>query len=719
MVFKNKNKREKKNRKKISDVEMEHLAMAQDAAKPAPKSSEHREMEMSNHHQNMDMSNMDMSETSDDHSGHNHGNHLKDFWIRFIVSVIFSIPIFLFSKFMGIGPILNYPQFEVIVPLAATFIFIFGGWPFFSGAVSELKRGKPSMMSLITLGLISSYGYSIYVYFDNLLNHHHQMDFFWEFATLVIIMLLGHYIEAKAIDSATKDLKNAVSLLPKKAFRVENGKVVEINTSDIKVGDTLMVKANTNIPADGQVVSGNGEVDEALLSGESSLVFKTEGDYVIGGSVNQNSELVISVTRIGKNSFVSQVDKLVESAQESKTNEQSLSQKVATALFYFALIVAIVAFLFWLFIDKSSMSYAVERAISVLVIACPHALGLAVPLVVARSISIGIKKGILVKNQQASENIKDVQFAVFDKTGTLTDGKFHVAKFESTTPAFSDEQIIQFASSLEGHSTHPLAIALDKYRRSHQIGNIPVIDFKEIPGFGVSGKIPFHGHELKVDLVNLNYLKEKKIDKNVYQDQTANTISYLLVNNEVVGYVVFQDEIRPDAFEIIQSFRRSGVTTVMLTGDNYQSAKRVAMEVDVDQFLSGLLPEEKYRFIEQLKSTNHKVIMIGDGINDAPSLALSDIGISFANGTDIAQNSADVILLDDKLSSVGQYLLLADKTRRKTIQNLWLGAGYNLIAIPLAAGVLAPWGIVISPAVGAILMTVSTVLVVLNAMRLK
>lgn len=681
---------------------------------------EHMNHENMNHehmnHEEMDHSMMDHSHMDHSGMGHNHGDMVADMNRRFMVSAIASVPIFLLSKFMGFGPIVNMQALNWLIPVLATFIFFYGGKPFFEGMLGEFKQKAPAMMSLISLGIISSYVYSIYAFISNLINPHAMvMDFFWELASLILIMLVGHSIEAKAVAHATQDLQGIASLLPKKATRIDmHGKEELVDINDIQKGDILLIKPNEKIPADGKLIKGSTDVNESLLSGESKTVNKKIGDELIGGSVNGNHEIQLEVTKTGSDSFIAQIQQQVESSQANKTKIQGLADRVASYLFYIAVAVAIIAFGLWL-LFAGNLPDALERAVTVLVIACPHALGLAVPLVIARSISLSIRNDVLVKNQKANESAQYIKYLILDKTGTLTDGKFTVSQFISVDKKYTNEQVLGLFASLESSSDHPLAQSI--VNKAHEI-NVKLTKLEHvtnIPGTGLIG----HLKNDEIKIVNPKYLTAHNIDlpkQDIDQDLTT---SYLLINEKLVGFVSQGDQIKKNAKQFIDEIKKRHIIPVMLTGDNQSVAMTVAHELGIEEYQSQMVPDDKFKYIEKLVNEGKKVMMVGDGVNDAPALALATIGVSFYNGTDMAQNSADVVLLNPDLMNIVSYLDIAKKTRSKIISNLWLGAGYNIVAIPLAAGILAFIGFTLSPAVGAILMTLSTILVAFNALTLN
>ncbi len=547
----------------------------------------------------------------------------------------------------------------------------------------------------------------------------HVMDFFWELATLIVIMLLGHWIEMNAISNAGNALEKMAALLPKTAKLVgDDGSTSEVQLSDVTVGQKLLVQAGEKIPTDGKIVEGNSSVNEAMVTGESKEVEKNTGDDVIGGSVNGNGTLTISVTGTGESGYLSQVMALVSKAQQDKSSVETLSDRVAKWLFYIALVVGILAFIVWLSLT-GDIGIALERMVTVLIIACPHALGLAIPLVTAKSTSLGAKNGLLIKNRQAIEVARHIDVVMMDKTGTLTEGNFAVNDIISYSDDYDQQKILAYIASLEQNSSHPLARGIITKATEEKVELPLATEVENIPGTGLEGTIDSQD----VKIVNVSYLKDHTIDYNdtdfTHLSEKGNSISYLLVDQQPIGLIAQGDQIKSGAKRMITALKTKGIRPVMLTGDNEAVANLVATELGIDDVHAGLKPEDKETIIKRYKSEGKTVMMVGDGVNDAPSLVRADIGVAIGAGTDVANDSADIILVKSDPADILHFLTLAKNTQRKMIQNLWWGAGYNIIAIPLAAGVLANWGIILSPAVGAILMSLSTVIVALNAMLLK
>ncbi|EEO27378.1 copper-translocating P-type ATPase [Oxalobacter formigenes HOxBLS] len=649
--------------------------------------------------------------------------HMGNLKVKFWVCLIVSIPILLLSPMMGMHlPFqFSFAGSDWVVLALATFLFFYGGKPFFDGALRELKNRKPAMMTLISMGISVSYFYSLFAFVWNRLDRTYsvRMNFFWELATLIVIMLLGHWIEMRAVGDAGDALKKMAELLPSTAHLVnENGNTVDVAVSTLKIGDVVTVRAGEKIPADGTVASGDSTVNESMVTGEAKAVVVSNGDKVIGGSINGNGTISVRVTGTGESGYLAQVMKLVGDARKEKSEAENLSDKVARALFYIALGAGIAAFVVWFLITRD-IDMALERLVTVLIIACPHALGLAIPLVVARSTSLAASHGLLIRNRHAVEEAKAIRVAAMDKTGTLTEGNFAVRTVKSLDSDWSDDRVLETMAALERESSHPLAAGILESARSRNLTVPLASNVKTMGGTGLSGVVDGR----KVEIVTAAYLDSKRLpySENEFSElsRQGNSISYLLADEKVVGLVAEGDEIKPEARKTVEALRSRGIEPVMLTGDNEGFAKAVAEQVGITEFHAGLLPQDKEKVIESYRRENRPVMMVGDGVNDAPALAKANIGVAIGAGTDVAIDSADVILVKSNPYDIVHFLNLAKNTSEKIVQNLWWGAGYNIVAIPLAAGILAPVGIVLSPAVGAIFMSASTVIVAINAMRLK
>ncbi|WP_322626563.1 heavy metal translocating P-type ATPase, partial [Staphylococcus haemolyticus] len=662
----------------------------------------------------------------DNHASHHHSGHAHhhgNFKVKFFVSLILAIPIILLSPMMGVNlPFqFTFPGSEWVVLILSTILFFYGGKPFLSGGKDEIATKKPGMMTLVALGISVAYIYSLYAFYMNNFSSAtgHTMDFFWELATLILIMLLGHWIEMNAVGNAGDALKKMAELLPNSAIKVmDNGQREEVKISDIMTDDIVEVKAGESIPTDGIIVQGQTSIDESLVTGESKKVQKNQNDNVIGGSINGSGTIQVKVTAVGEDGYLSQVMGLVNQAQNDKSSAELLSDKVAGYLFYFAVIVGVISFIVWMLI-QNDVDFALERLVTVLVIACPHALGLAIPLVTARSTSIGAHNGLIIKNRESVEIAQHIDYVMMDKTGTLTEGNFSVNHYESFKNDLSNDTILSLFASLESQSNHPLAISIVDFAKSKNVSFTNPQDVNNIPGVGLEGLIDNKTYKI----TNVSYLDKHKLN---YDDdlftklaQQGNSISYLIEDQQVIGMIAQGDQIKESSKQMVADLLSRNITPVMLTGDNNEVAHAVAKELGISDVHAQLMPEDKESIIKDYQSDGNKVMMVGDGINDAPSLIRADIGIAIGAGTDVAVDSGDIILVKSNPSDIIHFLTLSNNTMRKMVQNLWWGAGYNIVAVPLAAGILAFIGLILSPAIGAILMSLSTVIVAINAFTLK
>ncbi len=653
------------------------------------------------------------------HGGHSHHDHhammVKDFRKRFWISLGFTLPILLLSpmiqNLLGLGTALRFSGDLFLSFALSSFVFFYGGWPFLKGMVGELRKKTPGMMTLIALAITVAYVYSAAVVFGL-----GGKMFFWELATLIDIMLLGHWIEMKSVMGASRALEALAELMPSDAHLIkEDGSTHDVPLEALKPGDRILVKPGEKIPADGVVVEGLSSVNESMLTGESTPVSKKAGDKVIGGGINGEGSLTIVVERTGKDSFLSQVIDLVRQAQESKSKTQDLANRAAFWLTLIAIGAGALTMFTWLAIMKQSLAFALERTVTVMVITCPHALGLAVPLVVAVSTAISAKNGLLIRNRGAFEQARKLHAVIFDKTGTLTLGKFGVTDTIVFDQSLKVDDLLRKAAAVEAHSEHPIAQGI-----VHSVKDYPqVSNFSAIPGKGARGQVD--GQEILV--VSPGYLREKKIDLNDERiDQLSGqgkTVVFVLIDGTVAGAVALADIIRPESREAIQRFKALGIRTMMLTGDNKQVAQWVADELGLDEYFAEVLPQEKAAKVKEVQARGWNVAMTGDGVNDAPALAQADVGIAIGAGTDVAVETADIVLVRSNPLDVVAVVGLAKATYRKMVQNLIWATGYNAFAIPLAAGVLYGYGIILSPAVGAVLMSLSTVIVAINAKFLK
>ena len=679
--------------------------------------------EAHNHQNHMNHSNHMHHDNHASHHHSGHAHHHGNFKVKFFVSLIFAIPIILLSPLMGVNlPFqFTFPGSEWVVLILSTILFFYGGKPFLSGGKDEIATKKPGMMTLVALGISVAYIYSLYAFYMNNFSSAtgHTMDFFWELATLILIMLLGHWIEMNAVGNAGDALKKMAELLPNSAIKVmDNGQREEVKISDIMTDDIVEVKAGESIPTDGIIVQGQTSIDESLVTGESKKVQKNQNDNVIGGSINGSGTIQVKVTAVGEDGYLSQVMGLVNQAQNDKSSAELLSDKVAGYLFYFAVSVGVISFIVWMLI-QNDVDFALERLVTVLVIACPHALGLAIPLVTARSTSIGAHNGLIIKNRESVEIAQHIDYVMMDKTGTLTEGNFSVNHYESFKNDLSNDTILSLFASLESQSNHPLAISIVDFAKSKNVSFTNPQDVNNIPGVGLEGLIDNKTYKI----TNVSYLDKHKLN---YDDdlftklaQQGNSISYLIEDQQVIGMIAQGDQIKESSKQMVADLLSRNITPVMLTGDNNEVAHAVAKELGISDVHAQLMPEDKESIIKDYQSDGNKVMMVGDGINDAPSLIRADIGIAIGAGTDVAVDSGDIILVKSNPSDIIHFLTLSNNTMRKMVQNLWWGAGYNIVAVPLAAGILAFIGLILSPAIGAILMSLSTVIVAINAFTLK
>jgi len=678
---------------------------------------EHNHQNHMNHSNHMHHDN----HASHHHSGHAH--HHGNFKVKFFVSLIFAIPIILLSPLMGVNlPFqFTFPGSEWVVLILSTILFFYGGKPFLSGGKDEIATKKPGMMTLVALGISVAYIYSLYAFYMNNFSSAtgHTMDFFWELATLILIMLLGHWIEMNAVGNAGDALKKMAELLPNSAIKVmDNGQREEVKISDIMTDDIVEVKAGESIPTDGIIVQGQTSIDESLVTGESKKVQKNQNDNVIGGSINGSGTIQVKVTAVGEDGYLSQVMGLVNQAQNDKSSAELLSDKVAGYLFYFAVSAGVISFIVWMLI-QNDVDFALERLVTVLVIACPHALGLAIPLVTARSTSIGAHNGLIIKNRESVEIAQHIDYVMMDKTGTLTEGNFSVNHYEIFKNDLSNDTILSLFASLESQSNHPLAISIVDFAKSKNVSFTNPQDVNNIPGVGLEGLIDNKTYKI----TNVSYLEQHgfEYDNDLFIKlaQQGNSISYLIEDQQVIGMIAQGDQIKESSKQMVADLLSRHITPVMLTGDNKEVAKAVAKKLGISDVHAQLKPEDKESIIKDYQRSGKKVMMVGDGINDAPSLIRADIGIAIGAGTDVAVESADIILVKSNPSDIIHFLTLSNNTMRKMVQNLWWGAGYNIVAVPLAAGVLAFIGLILSPAIGAILMSLSTIIVAINAFTLK
>jgi Cu2+-exporting ATPase len=645
------------------------------------------------------------------HKPSDHSMHTGMFKKRFFVCLALTVPVLLLSEAIQtwFHYTLTLPYQTYILLFLAVIIYVYGGWPFLKGLTEELRKLQPGMMTLIGTAISVAFFFSAATVFFPV-----GSDFFWELATLIDVMLLGHWIEARSVLGASRALEELVKIMPTMAHVVKNGNVVDIPVQELQVGDVVLIRPGEKVPSDGVVVEGGSFVNESLLTGESKPVHKQTADKVIGGAVNGDGVLRTRIERTGEETYLSQVIKLVRQAQESKSRTQDLANRAAALLFYVAVATGMITYAVWAVLGN--VQFALTRAVTVLVIACPHALGLAIPLVVALSTSITAKSGILIRDRKAFEEVKDVNAVVFDKTGTLTEGQFGVSDIISY---ISEDKLLRLTTAVEQNSEHIIAKAIVKYAQAKNLNISKTSDFEAIPGKGAKAKV--NGKEVYVGSPSL--LKELNIqvtDGKVLELQRAGkTVVFTVIDGELAGVFALADKIREESRKAVLDLKASGIKVYMLTGDAEEVAKSVAGELGIDEYFAQVLPDQKAEKIKTLKEQGYRVAMVGDGVNDAPALVTADVGIAIGAGTDVAIESADIILVKNDPRDVSKVTEISKKTYSKMVQNLWWAAGYNIFAIPLAAGILANFGVIIDPAVGAILMSLSTVLVAINSQTLR
>ncbi|WZE73063.1 copper-translocating P-type ATPase [Macrococcus sp. CCM 2573] len=668
----------------------------------------HAEHEESHH-------NHEESHESHNHSGHDHHAHMvTDFRNKFFIILIFTIPIVLLSPMIQnfIGVDWQFTGDSYIVAALATFVYFYGGWPFIKGAYDELKNKEPGMMTLIAMAISVAYLYSMAVVFG-----FNGEEMFWELATLVLIMLLGHWIEMRAINNASKALESLASLMPDTANRItENGETEEVQIDDIKAGDLLLVKPGEKMPLDGKIVKGKSQVDESMLTGESVPVEKSVDDEVIGGSINREGSLTIEVEKLMNESYLTQVIDMVRESQRTKSKTQDVTNKAAKWLFYIALAAGIITFIAWISIG-ATIDTAIIRLVTVLVIACPHALGLAAPLVISVSTSLAAKHGLLIRKRPQFEKARKINAVIFDKTGTLTEGKFGVTDIQ-TFNNIDENILLSYAATIENESEHPIARGILNEAKLKELELLEMSNFNSITGVGIEGTID----DKQVKVVSPGYVRKQKIDfddKNFNKwSEQGKTVVFILVNEELAGAIALADKIKESSKQTIEQLHKRNIKAIMLTGDNQKVVNYVAEQIGIDEVYAEVMPNEKADKVTEIQERGLVVAMTGDGINDAPALTKADVGIAVGAGTDIAMDSADIVLVDSNPKDILAIFSLSKRTYNKLVQNLIWATGYNVIALPLAAGVLAPWGIILSPAVGAILMSLSTIIVAINAQLL-
>nr|WP_175419434.1 heavy metal translocating P-type ATPase [Glutamicibacter creatinolyticus] len=657
------------------------------------------------------------------HGGHGgHGDHAAVFRKMFWISLVLSIPVVYFSPMFA--DLLGYqiPQFpgvQWIAPILGTVIYFYGGWPFLSGGVSELKSRQPGMMLLIamaiTVALIASWATSLGI--GGLM-----LDFWWELALLVVIMLLGHWMEMRALGAASGALDALAELLPDEAEKVTENGTETVTLDQLQAGDTVLVRSGARVPADGRIVDGGAEFDESMITGESKTVYRDAGQNVVAGTVATDNSVRVEVQATGEDTALAGIQRLVSEAQQSSSRAQALADRAAAWLFWFALGAGILTFIIWMLIGQPDD--AVVRTVTVLVIACPHALGLAIPLVIAISTERAARSGVLVKNRIALERMRNIDVVLFDKTGTLTEGAHAVTSTATVSPV-SEGELLSVAAAAEADSEHPVARAIVAAAKEHPQASAHQLhgsDFSSQTGRGVRATVD--GAEVRVGGPNL--LRELGVESPAEIAQEISTwtqrgasILHVLREGKVIGALALEDQVREASRDAVAALHRRGVQVAMITGDAQQVADAVAAELQIDEVFANVLPEDKDSKVVELQRRGKSVAMVGDGVNDAPALARAEVGIAIGAGTDVAMESAGVVLAGNDPRAVVSMIELSRASYRKMLQNLAWATGYNVVAVPLAAGVLAPIGFVLSPAVGAVLMSLSTIVVALNAQLLR
>jgi Cu2+-exporting ATPase len=651
-------------------------------------------------------------------SGHDHTQHhammIKDFKKRFWISLIISLPVLVLSPM--IQGLLDF-QFALVEGIdhfillgLSTIIFFYGGWPFLTGLASEIKQKQPGMMTLIAVAITVAWGYSAATTLGV-----EGSTFFWELATLIDIMLLGHWIEMKSVLGASRSLQKLVEMMPSEAHLLKDDETVDVKVHQLEKDNRVLVRPGEKIPVDGEVVDGKSHVNESMVTGESRPVKKDKDDKVIGGTINGNGSLTVDVKQVGEDAYLSKVINMVRDAQSKKSKTQNLADRIALWLTIIALTIGFGTLATWLALGKPFI-FALERMATVMVITCPHALGLAVPLVVAISTSVSARRGLLIRNRTAFENSRKITLLAFDKTGTLTKGNFGVTRYGTLDGNLDDKQVLRLAGALEAKSEHPLAMGIMEKIREEQIDLPEAENFNAITGKGIEADV----ESKRMQVVSPGYVKEQNMDMPEEAVKNAHeTVVFVMVDQQLAGFIAMADEIREESYEAVKTLKNSGLKVYMMSGDNEQVAKSVSEELGLDGYFAGILPDQKLEKVKEFQQQGEFVAMTGDGINDAPALATADVGLAVGSGTDIAAETADIILVNSNPKDIASLVLFGKATYRKMIQNFVWATGYNVVAIPLAAGVLFSAGILISPALGAVLMSLSTIIVAINAQFLK
>ncbi|GAA4438949.1 heavy metal translocating P-type ATPase [Ravibacter arvi] len=696
----------------MKDAGGEHHQHAQNQAKVHQHEPARHDTHRHDRHGSAGLSDRPQEPSAHQHDKHA-GHHTHDFLKRFWISLVITLPILALSHMIQewAGFNLSFHGDQYVLFALGTLIYLYGGMPFLKGMTGEIKANAIGMMTLVAVAISVAYFYSVAVVFGL-----PGMDFFWELATLIVIMLLGHWLEMRSQMAASKALQSLVALLPNEVTVEKNGEATRIQLSELANHDIVIIKPGDKIPADGEVIEGLSYVNESMLTGESVPVKKELKSKVIAGSINGDGALKIDATGVGKDSYLNKVINLVQDAQAAKSNTQNLADKVAKWLTFVALGVGAGTFIYWLS-TGSDLAFALERMVTVMVTACPHALGVAIPLVVAISTTLSATNGLLIRNRTAFETTRKLTTVIFDKTGTLTEGSHAVKRIIVSDENYTEDELIQYAAAVQQNSEHHIAKGTIRLLKERKLPLLKSEDFRYMQGIGVKGTV----NQKEVVAAGPNYFVENKLEKPVVPseiDQDAETVSYVWIDGKVAGILTFADSIREGSLEAVQALNGMGIKSFLLTGDNEKIAASVSKSLGMAGFLANVLPHNKQEKVREYQEKGEIVAMTGDGVNDAPALAQADVGIAVGSGTDVAAETADIILVNSDPRDVVKLIDFGRRTYRKMIQNLGWAVGYNIVAIPLAAGIFYP-KFVLSPAAGAVLMSVSTIVVALNATLLK
>lgn len=663
------------------------------------KQENHKKMDHSDHHANHD----DM-----DHTDH-HRMMIEDFKRRFWISLVLTIPILALSPMIQgvLGVEWIFPGSDYVLFGLSTIVYFYGGWPFLAGLVDEIKSKAIGMMTLIAIAITAAYFYSSAVIFG-----FEGQTFFWELATLIVVMLIGHWLEMRSILGASKALEALAALMPNEANLVDGSQTRKVKISELNEGDIILIRPGEKVPADGIIIEGESDLNESMLTGESRPVSKTIGEEVIGGAINGNGVVKVQVKGIGEDAYLSKVINMVQEAQKQKSKSQRLADVAAKWLTIIALVLGFGTFFTWLALGET-MAFAMERMVTVMVISCPHALGLAVPLVASISTSVSARNGLLIRNRTAFEASRKISTIVFDKTGTLTIGSHEVTRIVPLSTKYDETELLKYATAVESPSEHHISKGLRRKAKEEKIEVPSVTEFKYNAGVGVSGMV--NGKKVQAG----GYLLLEQVNKSVAEDKEEGieTKIFILIDDELIGFITFADEIRESSYGAIKTLHKNNIKVSLLTGDNEIVAKDVANKLGLDDYMSEVLPDQKLDRIKELQAEGEFVAMVGDGVNDAPALAQADVGIAIGSGTDVAAETADIILMESDPKDIVNLILFGKATYRKMVQNLGWATGYNVVALPLATGFIP--GLMISPAFGAALMSISTIIAAANAQLLK